>query len=122
MTDSPHRGPVHQPGHRHWSTHPTSTPSHRPEPPPTRTFSALNSVRRLASASRTYGRCAVDPAGPSLTPTPHRGAPTSRRRNPGKRSTEELPVDRPRSFRNDSCGAGVYVCQVGDVASPFVGV
>ena len=45
----------------------------------------LNSVRRPASASRTCGRCAVDPPGRSLTPTPHRGAPTSRRRTPRKK-------------------------------------
>ena len=81
--------------------HPTRAPK-RTEPHRL-AFSAPNSVRRPASASRTYGRCAVDPPGRSLTPTPPCGAPNSRRRSTRKKINDQnYGVDRPRSFRNDN--------------------
>jgi len=65
MTDSPH-GPVH---HRDTGTGAcTRPPAPEHEEPRHSHFSALNSVRRPASASRTYGRCAVGPFGPILDP------------------------------------------------------
>ena len=89
MTDSPHAGPVHQPG--------TPALEHAPDPPttehhgaaPTTLFSALNSVRRAASASRTSGRYAVGPAGRSLTPTPTPARPTSRRRTARRKINDQ---------------------------------
>ena len=59
--------------------------------PQTRVFSALNSVRRPASASRTYGRYAVDPPGRSLTPTPHPSAPKNRRRTGKEKIKDQEP-------------------------------
>ena len=65
MTDSPH-GPVH---HRDTGTGAcTRPPAPEHKEPRHSHFSALNSVRRPASASRTYGRCAVGPFGPILDP------------------------------------------------------
>jgi hypothetical protein len=59
MTDSP-TGGLSTSRNRLWTTH-TTTPNYtreqRQDP-----FSAFHSVRRPASASRTYGRYAVDPS------------------------------------------------------------
>src|SRR5689334_8185980 len=86
MTDNPHTGPVHQPGHRHWSTHTRPRAPKRTEPHRL-AFSAPNSVRRPASASRTYGRCAVDPPGRSLTRRLPAARPTAGEEAPERRST-----------------------------------
>src|SRR5215208_1004151 len=88
MTDSPARGlsTAGAPALEHASNlfrTPNATEPHR------LVFSALNSVRRPASASRTYGRCAVGPSGRSLTPTPHPGAPKSRRRTAKRKITQQ---------------------------------
>src|SRR4051794_19495778 len=78
MSDSPSRGlsTSREPALEHAPDH------HGPEEHEefTDPLSALNSLRRPASTSRTYGRCAVDPSGRSLTPTPQPGAPQCRRR------------------------------------------
>ena len=58
MTDSPTGGLSTSRDTRHWSTHTDDPPpDHREQP--THFFSASNSMRRPASASRTYGRYAV---------------------------------------------------------------
>jgi hypothetical protein len=98
MTDSP-PGPVHQPGHRRWSTHlDPHHPSTR-EPP---TFPLrLNSVRRPALASRTFGRFAVDPAGSIPDPNASSRRAQNRRRTarrkikPGRIPVSELTVPAP---------------------------
>src|SRR4051812_33451541 len=98
MTDSP-PGPVHQPGHRRWSTHlDPHHPSTR-EPP---TFPLrLNSVRRPALASRTFGRFAVDPAGAIPDPNASSRRAQNRRRTarrkikPGRIPDSELAVPAP---------------------------
>jgi hypothetical protein len=94
-------GPVHQPETGAGAPHLTARRSRTTRSPPT-SLSALNSMRRPASTSRTYGRCAVDPAGRSLTPTPQPGAPKGRRSAAKKDHKQEPGVDRPRSFRNDT--------------------
>jgi hypothetical protein len=85
MTDSP-PGPVHQPGHRRWSTHlDPHHPSTR-EPP---TFPLrLNSVRREALASRTFGRFAVERA-------QNRRRTARRKIKPGRIPVSELTVPAP---------------------------
>ena len=100
MTDSPPPG-LSTAGAPALEHAPDPETHHRPEPHRL-VFSALNSMRRPASASRTYGRCAVDPPGRSLTPTPHCGAPETRQRTTRKKINDwNYGVDRPRSFRND---------------------
>jgi len=66
-------------------------------------FSAVHSLRRAASASRTCGRCAVVPAGRSLTPTPY--STLSKRQaelRKKKINSTVSRVDRPRSLRDDT--------------------
>jgi hypothetical protein len=86
----PLTGPVHQPGTGAGAPHLTPVDREQPGAPPT-SLPALNSLRRPASTSRTYGRCAVDPAGRSLTPTPQPGAPKSRRSAAKRKITNKNP-------------------------------
>ena len=93
MTDSPHPG-LSTTGKPDWSTHPT-THDNPLGATPTPYFSAVNSMRRTASASRTFGRYAVGlPADPgprrlnSAHPKP--GGETKR-----KISTPEAPLTGP---------------------------
>ena len=90
MTDSPHLGlstsRATGAGARTQTTHRPNTRS------PTDAFlSPLNSLRRPASASRTYGRYAVDPPGRSLTP----GASPRRAREQAENSQEK--IERPKA-------------------------
>ena len=56
----PQEGACPQPGNRPWSTHSTIRPLPRPGGPTALPFlRLLNSMRRAASVSRTYGRSAV---------------------------------------------------------------
>jgi|SRR6185437_7175190 hypothetical protein len=86
MTDSPHLRGLSTTGAPALETHPTRTPT--ATEPHRLTFSASNSMRRTASASRTYGRFAVGPSrARSWTPMPYSTLPKNRRRTNKKRST-----------------------------------
>jgi hypothetical protein len=92
-------------GHLALAQHHTPQPRHRRsrtnpfDPPP------LNSMRRPASASRTYGRYAV-----ALRAIPdsaaYLDAPTGSRRTAERKINSKGGVDRPRSFRDDQRGNG----------------
>ena len=110
----PPRGPVHQLGHRPWSTHPTPLP--RPKGALDNFFSASNSVRRAASTSRTSGRSAVGPAGRSWTSTPIPARSQAGEEPQEKDHLLEHGVDRPRPFRDDKLWLGINVYRI-DVAS-----
>ena len=75
----PHPGPVPQPGHRRWSTHPTDT-TRAPQEPPTLSSppSTACAVRRRRQGPTAASRSTLP--GRSWTPTPHPGAPKNRRR------------------------------------------
>jgi hypothetical protein len=87
MTDSPHRACPH-PGHRTGA---------RTRPPPGTTpnpFSAVNSMRRTASASRTSGRYAVGPRA-GLCPDAIPGAPKPSGETEKKDHDSPQGLDRP---------------------------
>ena len=86
MTDSPTGGlsTAGEPALEHALGPPDPSPDQEPTAPP---FLRLNSMRRAASASRTYGRFAVG-LRPILDPDAYLGAP-ERRRSKGKRKIND---------------------------------
>ena len=81
---------------------------------------ALNSMRRTASPSRPYGRCAVG-LRPSLDPDAYFDAPSQdKEARKTNKTTQRLGLDRPHSFRNDwgSSGRRFKSCQPDRSARP----
>jgi hypothetical protein len=68
MTDNPHLGPVHQPGHRRWSTHPTTRIAPNTRSPQTRVL--LRSPQRAPSGAgiKDLRPLRGRPSGPILDP------------------------------------------------------
>src|SRR4051812_5010174 len=106
MTDSPRQRacpPAGTPALEQHQPHPEHTTGD-PEPSDP---SAAHSMRRPATASRTYGRYRGRPAGRSLTPPPTSTRATTSGEQEQEDQLQEHGVDRPRSFRNDQLHAGL---------------
>jgi len=102
MTDSPIGACPHSPGPRPWSSTDRHLVSSTTRETPNLWSSAVNSVRRPASASRTSGRVA-GALRALLDTAAYLDAPNNRRRAPRRKiNYKEQGVDRPRSFRDDS--------------------
>src|SRR4249919_3060738 len=100
MTDSPHLGPVHQPGSRHWSsTNPTPTNAQEPcraSDPPPRTACADRRRRQGPTAADAVALRAIPDSAAYLD------APTNRRR-----TTEEKINYKNRGLTAESAWGAV---------------
>ena len=119
----PPRGPVHQLGHRPWSTHPTPLPRPNGAPPttssPPRTACAARR-RRPGPPAAPRSALRADPGPRRLSRRAHKQAKNRKRKD----HLLEHGVDRPRPFRDDlrffrsrTLKSGVFIGLLGPYSS-----